>query len=100
SFPNRYTSTSVAAEPQMRADLGDHFDRLFTRQQTTKLRDGAMDEIKALLGDKFDALMETVETVVPKPEFRQNVHDLRAKVDGQTAAKLDEYEVAFCCKPS
>lgn len=99
-FKNQYTTTSTVAEAKMKEKLGPLYDQLFTRKTTVKVKDGALEQIEALLGDRFKDLFETVETITPKPEFRQAVHQLRQQLPVDTVKQLDEYEVAFCCKPA
>jgi hypothetical protein len=102
TFSNHLTRTSVTAEDKIRADLGEHYETLFTREKTVKVREGAMDTLRELLGDRFNDLCEVTETIVPKPEFRQNVHEIRQTLDPTSPVreKLDTYEVSFTAKPS
>lgn len=99
-FRNQVTQTSTVNESRMREDLGPLFEQLFTRNKTVKMKEGALDQVRALLGDRFNDLFETVETVGPRPEFRETIHALRQQVDVDTASKLDNYEAGFCAKPA
>ena len=102
TFGTHVTRTAVTAEDKIREDLGEHYDVLFTREKTVKVREGAMDRLRELLGDKFNDLCEVVENIVPKPEFRQNIHEIRQNLDPVSGMreKVDNYEVSFTAKPS
>ncbi len=101
TFANACSSTSVVQEAAMKADLGeDVFSQLFERVTATSLKPGALEQVKMLLGDKFNDLVEVVETIKPKSEFRQNVHALRHTLSFDQARKIDEVEQRFCNKPA
>ncbi len=100
-FKNAYSSTSVSQEAPLREALGGEiFDHLFTRTRKTVLKPGALEQVKALMGDKFTDLFDVEENIVPGPEFRQKIHELRLSVPLGKAVALDKVEEQFTHRPS
>jgi len=71
-FQDRYTPLAKEMEEPLKKIYADKFPIMFTVETNRMLKQEKFEELKALLGDRYDAFFEETTVVKPTKEFSYN----------------------------
>lgn len=99
-FKNMFSKLSVDNEETLRKNLGEYFDKLFTKSVSTSLkRNVNLDTMKELLKDRFSEFFETSEFISFVKDFMEQRAELRSKLNKKTNVLIDKWTRECQAKP-
>jgi len=99
-FRDAYSKMEASMEQPLTQIFGDKYPIMFKKETNYSLRDGKIDELKKLLGDRFDAFFDTDTSIKPTENFQQTFFTLRKTFKPEQLEVIDKVKAATMSKPA
>ena len=100
-FRDAYSAMDASMEDPLKKIFGEtQYKALFTTVTTSTIRDGKLDDLKELLGDKFDVYFNTSTTLKPAENFQQTFFTMRNSFKPEQKEVIEKVKAATQSKPA
>jgi len=99
-FRDAYSKMDMGMKAPLTQIFGDKFPIMFTEETNYNLRDGKINELKAVLGDRFDTFFDTDSSIKPTKDFQQTFFTLRKSFKPDQLAVVEKVKTATQSKPA
>jgi hypothetical protein len=99
-FRDAYSKMDMGMKAPLVQIFGDKYPIMFAEDAVYNLRDGKIDELKSILGDRFDAFFDTDKSLKPTKDFQQTFFTLRKTFKPDQLAVIEKVKAATQQKPA
>jgi hypothetical protein len=99
-FRDSYSSLDVAMEPALKEIFTDKYPTLFAKNTGFSLRSEKLEELKTLLGDKFEIFFNKSESLQLADNFQATFFGMRKSFKPEQEAVIEKIKAAIQSKPA
>lgn len=99
-FRDAYSKLDISMRTPLMAVFGDKYPLMFAESTFYSLREGKIEELKTLLGDKFDAFFDTDSSIKPTKDFQATFFTLRKTFKPEQLAVVEKVKAAAQSSPA
>jgi hypothetical protein len=99
-FRDAYSKLDIKMRQPLLSVFGDKYPLMFAESTFYSLREGKIEELKTLLGDKFDAFFDTDQSIKPTKEFQATFFALRKTFKPEQLAVVEKVKAAAQSSPA
>jgi hypothetical protein len=99
-FRDAYSKLDFSMRAPLQQVFGDKYPLMFAESTFYTLREGKIEELKTLLGEKFDAFFDTDQSIKPTKEFQATFFALRKSLKPEQLAVVEKVKAAAQSSPA